>query len=97
MREITELNEVVDRLLENNFNFWIEDDKLFINSYLSKNANPYSALGFYYCGVADKFFYDLKSNCIEIQSVISDAFLTYKRYVETYIKDTMSNMLEGLK
>lgn len=97
MKEITDLNEVIDRLLDGNFNFWMEGDKLFINSYSSKNANPYSVLGFYYSCVADEFFYDLKSNCMEIQSVISDAFSAYKRYVETYIKDTMQNMLEGLK
>ena len=97
MKEITEYKEVIDRLLYSNFNFRVEDDKLFIHSYSAYGATPYSALGFYYFGEADEYFYDLKSNCVVVQNVIVDAFSEYKRYVETYIKDTMEYILNGLK
>lgn len=97
MKEITKYNEAIDRLLASGFKFRIEDDKLFIHSYLHKGANDYTAFGFYYFGDADDYYYDLESNCVEVQDVISDAFTSYKDYVETYIKDKMQNMLEGLK
>lgn len=97
MKEITKYTEVIDRLLDSNFKFRIEDDKLFIHSYSAYGATSYSALGFYYFGDADEYFYDLKSNCVEVQDVISDAFTSYKDYVETYMTDTMNTMLKGLK
>ena len=97
MKEIAAYKEVVDRLLDSNFNFRIEDGKLFIHSYSTKGAASYSALGFYYFGDADEYFYDLESNHVELQFVIANAFSAYKHYAETYIQDTIYNMLEGLK
>ena len=95
MREITETNEVIDRLLANGFDFRLEENKLIIKSYSNLEKSS-SVLGFAYWGTAEEFVYDLKSNDVKIEDIIYDAFTTYKGYVEEYLKNKITEMCERL-
>lgn len=86
MREITKIDEVIDRLLDNCFDFRLEDNKLIIKSYPNREKGI-SVLGFNYWGTAEEFVYDLEQNGIKIEDIIYDAFNTYKKYVEEYLKN----------
>ena len=86
MREITKINEVIDRLLDNGFDFRLEDNKLIIKSYPNKEKS-FCVLGFNYWGTEEEFVYDLEPNGIKIEDIIYEAFNTYKKYVEEYLKN----------
>ncbi len=95
MREITNTNEVIDRLLANGFDFRLEENKLIIRSCPNREKSSY-VLGFDYWGTPEEFVYDLESHGINIEDVIYDAFTTYKGYVEEYLKNKITEMCERL-
>lgn len=96
MKEITNINEVVDRLLVNGFDFRLEDNKLIIKSYPYREPSS-SVLGFSYWGTAEEFVFDLESNnWVKIEDIICDAFNTYKGYVEEYLKNKIAEVCEKL-
>jgi len=95
MREIMNINEVIDRLLDSGFDFRLEDNKLIIKSYPNREKS-FCVLGFNYWGTAEEFVYDLESNYIKIEDIICDAFNTYKEYVEEYLKNKIAEICEKL-
>ena len=94
MREIKNINELIDRLLYSCFDFRVEDNKLIIKSYPYREESSYSVLGFSYYGNAEEYYYELGN--IEIQDIIADAFATYKKYVEEYVKKAVEKFYSSL-
>lgn len=95
MREILKINEVIDRLLANGFDFRLEDNKLIIKSYPNKEKSS-SILGFAYWGIEEEFVYDLEPTGIKIEDIICDAFNVYKGYVEEHLKNKIAEICENL-
>ena len=95
MKEITNVSEVIDRLLDNCFNFRIEDNKLIIKSYPYRE-NSSRILGFNYWGTEEEFVYDLKLEGVKIEDIICDAFNVYKGHIEEYLKNKIIVICEKL-
>ena len=93
MRETTNINEVIDRLIASDFDFRLEDNKLIIKSYPNREKSS-SVLGFSYWGTAEEFVYDLDG--IKIEDIICDAFNAYKGYVVEYLKNKIAEICERL-
>lgn len=87
------IDELIDRLLDSCFDFRIEDNKLIIKSYTDRE-NKSSVLGFAYWGNKEEYYYDLGD--IQIQDIISDAFATYNRYIEEYVRKSVEKFYSSL-
>lgn len=95
MQDITNhsINELIDRLLYNCFDFRVEDNKIIIKSYPHREESP-SVLGFAYWGNAEEYYYELGD--IQIQDIIADAFATYNKYVEEYVRKSVERFYSSL-
>ena len=95
MKEITKIDEVIDRLLASGFDFRLEDKKLIIRSCPNRESST-SVLGFSYWGYFEDFYFDLENYGVNIEDLICDAFNEYKEYVRDYLKNGVSGMCEKL-
>lgn len=95
MIEIKSFNELVERLLDSEFNFRIENDKLIIKSspYREKNS---SLLGFHYWGQVEDHVFDLGSNNVNIEDVIYDSFNVYKGFVKNYLENKFADICKKI-
>ena len=96
MQEIKnyKIDELIDRLLYSCFDFRIENNKLIIKSYPHREESSYSVLGFSYWGNKEEYCYDLGD--IQIQDIIADAFATYNKYVEEYVRKAVEKFYSSL-
>jgi hypothetical protein len=95
MKEITKIDEVIDRLLASGFDFRLEDKKLIIRSCPNREKST-SVLGFSYWGYFEEFYFDLEEHGVSISDLIYDAFNEYKEYVRDYLKNGVSGICEKL-
>lgn len=93
MEEIKSYSDFIDRLLDNEFNFRVEDNKIIIKSSPHRESN-HSILGFHYWGNIEEYYYVLDG--IELADVIYEAFNTYKDYLRDAFKQRIEEMLEIL-
>ena len=93
MLELTNINEVIDRLLDNDFNFKLEDNKLIFKSPHTREVND-SVLGFHYWGYTEEYYCILDG--FEIADIVYDAFHRYKECLRKAFKQRIEEMVEVL-
>ena len=93
MTEIKSYSDFIDRLLDNEFNFIVEDNKIIIKSSPHRENNS-STLGFHYWGNIEEYYYVLDG--FELAEVIYEAFNTYKEYLRDMFKQRVEEMVEAL-
>ena len=93
MTEIKSYSDFIDRLLDNEFNFRVEDNKIIIKSSPHRENNS-STLGFQYWGNIEEYYYVLDG--FELADVIYEAFNTYKEYLRDMFKQRVEEMVEAL-
>ena len=93
MQEIKSYSDFIDRLLDNEFNFRVEDNKIIIVSPTNREDSS-SILGFHYWGTWAEYYYVLDG--FELSDVIYEAFNKYKDYVRNTFKQRIEEMVEVL-
>ena len=94
MIEIKNIDEVVERLICNQFIFKIEDNKLIFESPERKESDN-SLFGFHYCGVFKKHYFVL--DYYNVSDIIYGAFYLYKTSIAKAIKEKINKTLEELE
>lgn len=93
MKELKSYSEFIDRLLDNEFNFRVEDNRIIIKSPSNREKNS-SILGFHYWGNLEEYYYVFDG--FELSDVIYEAFNTYKDYLRDTFKQRIEEMVEVL-
>lgn len=95
MKEITKLDEVINRLLASGFDFRLEDKKIIIRSCPNMEKST-SVLGFSYWGYFEEFYFDLEKYGVSVGDLVYDAFDKYKKCVQEHLKNSVSEICEKL-
>ena len=93
MKEIKNYSDFIDRLLDSEFDFRIEDNKVIIKSAPNREKNS-SILGFHYWGTIEEYYFVLDG--FELADVIYEAFNIYKDYLRDAFKQKIEVTLELL-
>ena len=91
--EEVKISEFIDRLIDSDFNFRIEDNKIITKSSPSRETND-SILGFHSWGRIKEYYCVL--NGFDASDIIYDAFNTYKGYLKRFLEQKLERIIKNI-